>query len=195
MALLAGAGGGNAEDHEHGAGQGLRPDKTGAEAQGVQPSGWHYRQRRCESERGEARQETVEDHLNRGVEHPAGHVMPAVPADSIVAASVIAELIDTADRLEHAYDREARILASDVPDRVAILRVLEDCPEEMLERRATLLREHDRPKESGIPGNVGAADGPSAHQWTHLCVIGEPEARACRGPCESGRSPPGVPLF
>jgi hypothetical protein len=46
-----------------------------------------------------------------------------------------AELIDTADRLEQAYDREARIVALDVPDREAILRVLEDCPVEMLELR------------------------------------------------------------
>jgi hypothetical protein len=68
-ALLAGDG--NAEDHEHGAGQELRSDETGPEAQRLQPSGWHDRQRRGESERGEARQETVEDHLNRSVEHPA----------------------------------------------------------------------------------------------------------------------------
>ena len=27
--------------------------------------------------RGEARQETIQDYLNRGVEHPGGHVMPA----------------------------------------------------------------------------------------------------------------------
>ena len=46
-----------------------------------------------------------------------------------------AELIDTAERLEHAYDREARIVALDVTDREAILRVLEECPEELLELR------------------------------------------------------------
>ena len=38
-----------------------------------------------------------------------------------------AELVDTAERLERAYDREARIVALDVPDREAILRVLEEC--------------------------------------------------------------------
>ena len=38
-----------------------------------------------------------------------------------------AELIFTAERLERAYDREARIVALDIPDREAILRVLEDC--------------------------------------------------------------------
>ena len=40
------------------------------------------------------------------------------------------------------YDRGARIVALDVPDREAILRVLEDCPEDLLELRATLLQEH-----------------------------------------------------
>ena len=52
-----------------------------------------------------------------------------------------AELVDTAERLEHACDREARIVALDVPDREAILRVLEECPDELLELRATLLQE------------------------------------------------------
>jgi hypothetical protein len=37
------------------------------------------------------------------------------------------ELIDTAELLERAYGREARIVALDIPDREAILRVLEDC--------------------------------------------------------------------
>jgi hypothetical protein len=67
-------------------------------------------------------------------------------ADSAVlrlAASLReAELVDTAELLEGAYDREARIVALDIPDREAILRVLEECPEEMLELRATLLHEH-----------------------------------------------------
>ena len=46
-----------------------------------------------------------------------------------------AELVDTAERLEHAYDREARIVALDVTDREVILRVLEECPEGLLELR------------------------------------------------------------
>ncbi len=53
-----------------------------------------------------------------------------------------AELVDTAERLEYAYDREARTVALDVPDREAILRVLEECPEGLVELRATLLQEH-----------------------------------------------------
>ena len=36
---------------------------------------------------------------------------------------------------------KARIVALDVPDREAILRVLEECPDELLELRATLLQE------------------------------------------------------
>ena len=60
-----------------------------------------------------------------------------------------AELVDTAERLERAYDREARIVALDIPDREAILRVLEDCPEELAELRATLLQEHVWRKREG----------------------------------------------
>jgi hypothetical protein len=46
-----------------------------------------------------------------------------------------------AERLERACDREARIVALDIPDREAILRVLEDCPKELPQLRATLLQE------------------------------------------------------
>ena len=42
-----------------------------------------------------------------------------------------AELVGTAERLERAYHREARIVALEISDREAILRVLEDCPEEL----------------------------------------------------------------
>ena len=59
-------------------------------------------------------------------------------------------LVDTAELLERAYDREARIVALDIPDREAILRVLEDCPEELLELRATLLQEHVWRQREGL---------------------------------------------
>ena len=49
-----------------------------------------------------------------------------------------------------AYDREARIVALDVPDREAILRVLEECPEGLLELRATLLQERVWPQREGL---------------------------------------------
>ena len=66
-----------------------------------------------------------------------------------------AELVRTAERLERAYDREARIVALDIPDREAILRVLEDCPEELAELRATLLQEHVwRQREGSSPAGV-----------------------------------------
>ena len=61
-----------------------------------------------------------------------------------------AEPVGTAERLERAYDREARIVALDIPDREAILRVLEECPEEMLDLRATLLQEHVWRQREGL---------------------------------------------
>ncbi len=75
-------------------------------------------------------------------------------ADKIVlrlAASLReAELVDTAEILERAYDREARIVALEITVRQAILRVLEECPEEMLELRATLLQEHVWRQREGL---------------------------------------------
>ena len=56
----------------------------------------------------------------------------------------------TAERLERAYDREARIVSLDIPDREAILRVLEDCPEELTELRATLIQEHVWRQREGL---------------------------------------------
>jgi hypothetical protein len=47
-----------------------------------------------------------------------------------------AELVDTAERLENAHDREARFVALDILDREEIVRALEDCPEELAELRA-----------------------------------------------------------
>ena len=61
-----------------------------------------------------------------------------------------AELVETAEIFERAYDREARIVALEVTDREAILRVLEECPEEMLELRATLLQEHVWRQREGL---------------------------------------------
>lgn len=54
-----------------------------------------------------------------------------------------AALDDTAEKLETAYDREAKILALTIPDREPILRCLEDGPAEFGELRPVLLREHD----------------------------------------------------
>ena len=46
--------------------------------------------------------------------------------------------------------RKARIVALDVRDREAILRVLAECPEELLELRATLLQEHVWRQHKGL---------------------------------------------
>jgi hypothetical protein len=46
--------------------------------------------------------------------------------------------------------RGRRIVALDIPDREAILRMLEDCPEELLELRATLLHEHVWRQREGL---------------------------------------------
>ncbi len=68
-----------------------------------------------------------------------------------VAASLRkATLLDTADRFERARDRETRFVALDVRDRDAILRVLAECPEELLELRATLLQEHVGRQHKGL---------------------------------------------
>ena len=61
-----------------------------------------------------------------------------------------AGLVDTAELLEGACDREARIVALDIGDREAILRFLQHCPEQMLELRATLLQEPGWRKGEGL---------------------------------------------
>ena len=53
----------------------------------------------------------------------------------LAARPVKPSLVDTAERLARAYDREARIVALDVPDREAILPVLPECSERLLELR------------------------------------------------------------
>jgi hypothetical protein len=52
-----------------------------------------------------------------------------------------AALRDTAERLEGAYDREARIVALEVSDREALLRVLEDAPAGLDQLRGVLLQD------------------------------------------------------
>ena len=58
-------------------------------------------------------------------------------------------LVRRLERLDRAY-REALIVTLDIPDREAILRVLEDCSEELAELRATLLQEHVWRKREGL---------------------------------------------
>ena len=58
--------------------------------------------------------------------------------------------LDTAEELELAYDSERRVMALTVPDREAILRTLEDGPDELAELRGVLLREHAWRMEHGL---------------------------------------------
>ncbi len=80
----------------------------------------------------------------------AGIPVPDKAVLQLAASLREAELVGTAEVLEGALDREARIVALDVPDREAILRVLEECPEELVELRATLLREHVWRRREGL---------------------------------------------
>ena len=85
-----------------------------------------------------------------------------------------AELVDTAERLERAYDREARIVALDVPDREEILRVLEECPDELLELRATLLQERVWREAEGLkPARTGRSsmDGRFAYPGVRVWLV------------------------
>ena len=59
----------------------------------------------------------------------------------LISRLYAAELDVHADHLQRTLDRGARIVALDEPDRHAILRVLEDCPDQLLELRATLVQE------------------------------------------------------
>ena len=56
----------------------------------------------------------------------------------------------TAERLERAYDREAMIVALDVPNREAILRVLEECPEGLAGAAGDAAAGAVRPQRGGL---------------------------------------------
>jgi hypothetical protein len=64
-----------------------------------------------------------------------------------------AALNDAAERLEDAYDREAKIVALTVAEREAIISVLNDCPDGLAELRATLLVEHSWRLQEGLTGS------------------------------------------
>ena len=73
-----------------------------------------------------------------------------------VADPAVLDLIDrlrtagidaTADHLQRTHERGARIVALDENDRHAILRAIEDCPDELLELHATLQEAEWRQRE------------------------------------------------
>jgi hypothetical protein len=68
---------------------------------------------------------------------PVPHKVVAEPIGRLHAA----HLDSHADHLQRTLDRGALIGALDEPDRHAILRVLEDCPDQLLKLRATLVHE------------------------------------------------------
>jgi len=80
----------------------------------------------------------------------AGIPIPARLVLELARALRDAELVDTAERLEGAYDREARIVALEISDREAILRALEDPPAGLEELRAVLLHEHVGRQREGL---------------------------------------------
>lgn len=71
----------------------------------------------------------------------AGIPVPDTAVVELIDRLHAAELDRHADHLQRTLGRGARIVALDESDRHAILRVLEDCPGELLELRATLIQE------------------------------------------------------
>jgi uncharacterized protein (DUF1778 family) len=85
-----------------------------------------------------------------------GSVMLAgIPVDDRLVLELAGRLRDagfddTAATLEDAYDTERRVVALTVPDREAIVRVLDDPPDELAELRGVLLRKHEWRVHEGL---------------------------------------------
>jgi hypothetical protein len=76
-----------------------------------------------------------------------------VAGDEVVELVVrlrAADITTVADHLERTLDRGTRIVALDEDERHAILRVLEECPDGLLELRATLVQEVAWRHEHGL---------------------------------------------
>jgi hypothetical protein len=58
--------------------------------------------------------------------------------------------IDTAERLERAYDVETKLLGLTLTERVEILRALEDAPARLATLRGQLLRDRERWVREGL---------------------------------------------
>ena len=70
----------------------------------------------------------------------AGIPVPDTAVVELISRLHSAELDSPADHLQRTLGRGARVVALDEFDRHAILRVLEDCPDQLLELRATLVQ-------------------------------------------------------
>jgi hypothetical protein len=89
-------------------------------------------------------------------EHTSVSIMLAgIPVDDRLVLDLARRLRDagfddTAETLEAAYDDERRVAALTITDREAVLRVLDDGPEEFAELRGVLLREHEWRMREGL---------------------------------------------
>jgi hypothetical protein len=70
--------------------------------------------------------------------------IPVADRDVLELALLLrgADFIDTAERLEDAFDLETKVLALTIVERASILRALDDPPEGLAELRSVLLAEH-----------------------------------------------------
>ena len=88
-----------------------------------------------------------------------------------------AELVDTAEQLERAYDAKPGSSRSTFPTRESILRVLEECPDELLELRATLLLEHRLAPTLRRSASYTNRDAPARARMNHSRP---PSERLCK---------------
>jgi len=78
--------------------------------------------------------------------------IPVRDADVLELARLLREagFVDTAEWLEAAYDREAKIVALTIAEREQIIRALDDPPDGLAELRGMLLAEHEWRVREGL---------------------------------------------
>jgi hypothetical protein len=86
-------------------------------------------------------------------------ILAGVPVDDRLVLELARRLhdagLDTAETLEDAYDGERRVVALTIAEREAILRVLEDCTDELAELRGVSSRSAGT---RAIPGGSGLSN-------------------------------------
>jgi hypothetical protein len=97
--------------------------------------------------------------------------IPVRDADVLELARLLrdAGFDEVAERLETAYDREAKVLALTIADREAILRALDDPPDGLAELRGVLLREHEWRVRTGLACGLPAAASCVSEVWRRSC--------------------------
>jgi hypothetical protein len=79
---------------------------------------------------------------------PPSTATPSTPEAARVGGQPAAVWpIESGRRHEDAYGRIAKVVALIISERETIIRALEECPEELVELRATLLQKHWRRRE------------------------------------------------